>query len=114
MFWNRPRSRVAEATPAEAHERVVNGEGVLVDVREPHEWRAGHAAGARHIPLGELPRRAAELPKERPVYVICASGNRSRVAAEMLHEAGFVCPINVNGGTGAWMRSALPMERGGA
>ncbi len=114
MFWQRPRSHVAEATPAEAHERIVSGEGILVDVREPHEWRAGHAAGARHIPLSELPRRAAELPKERPVYVICASGNRSRVAAALLHEAGFACPINVNGGTSAWMRSALPMEPGGA
>jgi rhodanese-related sulfurtransferase len=113
MFWQRPRSHVAEATPAEAHERIVSGEGILVDVREPHEWRSGHAAGARHIPLNELPRRAAELPKERPVYVICASGSRSRAAAELLHEAGFVCPINVNGGTGAWQRSALPMERGG-
>ncbi len=113
MFWNRSRSRVAEDTPAEAHERVVNGEGILVDVREPHEWRGGHAVGARHIPLAELPRRVAELPKERPVYVICESGGRSRVAAEMLHEAGFACPINVNGGTSAWQRSALPMERGG-
>ena len=111
MFWNRSPSRVAEATPTDAHERLAIGEGILVDVREPHEWRAGHAAGARHIPLTELPRRAAELPKERPVYVICASGSRSRVAAEMLHKAGFACPINVNGGTSAWQRSALPMER---
>ena len=113
MFWNRSRPHVAEATPAEAHERVTNGDGILVDVRDPHEWRAGHAVGARHIPLAELPRRVAELPRERPVYVICASGGRSRAAAEMLHNAGFVCPINVNGGTSAWQRSNLPMERGG-
>jgi rhodanese-related sulfurtransferase len=114
MFWNRSRSLVAEVTPAEAHERVVSGEGILVDVRDPHEWRGGHPVGARHIPLDELSRRVDELPKERPVYVICASGGRSRVAAEMLQQAGFACPINVNGGTSAWMRSALPMERGGA
>lgn len=114
MFFDRSRSSVTEVTPAEAHDRLAAGEGVLVDVREPHEWRGGHAAGARHIPLAELPRRVAELPKERPVYVICASGGRSRAAAEMLHDAGFVCPINVIGGTSAWQRSALPMERGGA
>lgn len=112
MFWSRSRSRVAQVTPVEAHERVVNGEGILVDVREPHEWRAGHAAGARHIPLEQLSTRAAELAKDRPIYVICASGSRSQLAAEMLHEAGFVCPINVSGGTGAWQRSNLPMERG--
>lgn len=114
MFWNRTRARVAEATPAEAHERVTNGDGILVDVRDPHEWRAGHAVGARHIPLADLPQRLAELPRERPVYLICASGGRSRAAAEMLHNAGFVCPVNVNGGTSAWQRSHLPMERGGA
>lgn len=114
MFWNRSRSRVAEATPAEAHEAVNSGEGILVDVRDPHEWRAGHALGARHIPLSDLPQRLAELPRERPVYVICASGGRSRTAAELLHNAGFVSPVNVNGGTSAWQRSNLPMERGRA
>lgn len=112
MFWNRSKSRIAEVTPAEAHERVVEGHGILIDVREPGEWRSGRAAGARHIPLGQLSTRAAELPKDQPVYVICASGSRSRLAAEMLHKAGFACPINVNGGTSAWQRSNLPMERG--
>ncbi len=112
MFWNRPRSSVAEATPGEAHERITRDGAILVDVREPHEWRAGRAAGARHIPLGDLSRRAGELPKERPIYLICATGNRSKVAAEMLHRAGFDCPINVSGGTGAWMRAGLPVERG--
>lgn len=114
MFWSRSRSRVVEATPTEAHERVKNGDGILVDVRDPHEWRAGHAVGARHIPLDELPQRLAELPRERPVYVICASGGRSRAAAEILHNAGFISPVNVIGGTSAWQRSNLPMERGDA
>lgn len=112
MFWNRPKSSVAEATPAEAHERVANGGALLIDVRELREWRAGRAAGARHIPLGELAQRAGELPKEHPVYLICASGKRSKVAAELLHRAGFAWPINISGGTGAWMRAGLPVERG--
>lgn len=112
MFRNRTRSSVAEATPSEAHTGVSGDGALLVDVREPHEWRAGRAAGARHIPLGELARRAGELPKERPIYLICASGNRSKVAAELLRRAGFDRPINVSGGTGAWMRAQLPVERG--
>lgn len=61
-FWNRQKSEVAEATPAEAHERITNGGGLLIDVREPHEWRAGRAAGARHIPLGELAQRSDRSP----------------------------------------------------
>ena len=112
MFWNRSRSGVAEATPAEAYQHVTGGDAILVDVREPREWRSGRAAGARHIPLGELPRRIGELPRDRPVYLICASGNRSRVAAELLQRAGHASPISVRGGTGAWVRERLPVERG--
>ena len=112
MFWNRQKSKLAEATPAEAHERVTNGGVLLIDVREPHEWRAGRAAGARHIPLGELARRVGELPTEQPIYLICASGNRSKAAAELLRAVGFASPINVSGGTGAWKRARLPVERG--
>lgn len=112
MFWNRSRSQVVEASPVEAHERLSNGDGILVDVREPNEWRAEHAVGAHHIPLAELPGRVGELPKERPVYLICASGGRSRAAAEMLTKAGFINAINVSGGTSAWQRSYLPTERG--
>lgn len=112
MFWSRSQARVGDVTAMEAHERTVSGEATLIDVREPNEWLAGHAVGARHIPLADLPRRAAELPKDRPVYVICASGNRSRVAADLLHRAGFAAPFSVTGGTGSWRRSGLPMERG--
>ena len=112
MFWNRRRSGVAEATPTEVHERVTSDGALLIDVREPREWRAGRAAGARHIPLGELAQRAGELPREQPVYLICASGNRSKAAAGLLHRAGFASPINVAGGMGAWLRAHLPVERG--
>lgn len=112
MFWRRSRSEIGEVTPAEAHEQVRGDGGVLVDVREPGEWRTVRASGARHIPLDQLARRAEELPKERPVYLICASGNRSMVAAELLRRAGFTQPLNVRGGTGAWIRSGLPVERG--
>lgn len=114
MFWRRNEAKEAkidEVTPSEAHEQV-RSEGTLVDVREPGEWRTVRAVGARHIPLGELTRRADELPKDKPVYLICASGNRSMTAAELLQRAGFERPINVRGGTGAWIRAGLPVERG--
>ncbi|PXY32739.1 rhodanese-like domain-containing protein [Prauserella muralis] len=78
---------------------------VLLDVREPDEWSAGHAPEALHIPLGELPSRAAELaelPDDRPVYVVCRTGGRSARAAAWLNAAGVVDAVNVAGGMKSW------------
>lgn len=86
-------------------------DAVLIDVRESSEWRTGHAQGARHIPLGDLPQQLDGLPRTAPVYLICASGNRSGKAAAFLKKAGFERPINVRGGTMAWQRAGLPIER---
>ncbi len=88
-------------------------DAVLIDVREQWEWQTGHADGARHIPLKELPARLAELPRTAPVYLICASGSRSVKAAQLLRQAGFERPINVRGGTRAWHRARLPISREG-
>jgi rhodanese-related sulfurtransferase len=97
--------RVVE--PQQAKEAVERG-AVLLDVREPHEWRAGHAPKARHIPLSQLGRRAGELPRNREVLVVCRSGSRSARAAKMLAaQRGDVA--NVKGGMGAWARSGLPV-----
>lgn len=74
---------------------------VLVDVREPAEWRSGHAPAARHIPLGRLAAEARRLPKDRPVVVVCASGSRSRVAASQLRSGGFRA-TSLAGGMAAW------------
>ena len=103
---------VTEADVQEAADRLAAEPGaVLIDVREPHAWRAGHARGARHIPLAELPGRMDQLPREAPVYLICATGNRSRTAAAFLQRNGFSRPVNVRGGTAAWQRAGLPIER---
>jgi len=84
---------------------------VLVDVREPREYVAGHVPGARLIPMGQLASRAAELDPTRPVYVICASGNRSRAMADLLVGLGFDAR-SVDGGTTAWHRSGRPVVYG--
>jgi len=83
----------------------------VVDVREPWEYRQGHVPGAVLIPLGQLSRRVSELDPEKPVAVICASGNRSQSAAALLGQKGFKTVYNVSGGTGAWMYSGLELER---
>jgi rhodanese-related sulfurtransferase len=80
---------------------------VLLDVREPQEWQAGHAPQAVHIPLGELAGRADELPTDAAIMVICRSGNRSAHATRMLAARGEAA--NVAGGMAAWERSGLPV-----
>jgi rhodanese-related sulfurtransferase len=86
-------------------------DALLLDVREDDEWAAGHADGAVHIPLGEVPVRFGELgalSAERPVYVLCRSGGRSARAVEWLAEHD-VPAVNVGGGTKGWAASGRPM-----
>ncbi|MFI6062173.1 rhodanese-like domain-containing protein [Streptomyces sp. NPDC051286] len=91
---------------------VAWAEGALVlDVREPEEYRAGHVPGARLAPLSVLAAAAGEVPKDRPVYVICASGNRSQWAAERLAAVG-VDAVSVAGGTSGWARTGRPLVTG--
>jgi rhodanese-related sulfurtransferase len=103
--------KVEEADVKQTAAALPHDGAVLIDVREPHEWRAGHARGARLIPLNQLPATLDGLPRTAPIYLICATGNRSRTAAAYLQKAGFERPINVRGGTAAWQRAGLPIER---
>lgn len=89
---------------------VVAGKATVLDVREPGEYRQGHLPGAVNIPMGQLTTRFGGLDREQPVYVVCASGNRSSAMTEVLTAAGFDA-INVAGGTDAWIRSGLPVEK---
>jgi len=84
---------------------------LVIDVREPFEYAEGHVPGARLMPLGQLSSRVGDLPRNVPVYVVCASGNRSLAAAGFLATAG-IDAWSVAGGTGAWIRSGHPVTRG--
>lgn len=84
----------------------------VVDVREPAEFREGHVPGATNIPMGQLTARLGEIDRDRPVHVVCASGNRSSAMADVLTASGFDA-INVAGGTSAWIRSGRPIEKRG-
>jgi rhodanese-related sulfurtransferase len=85
---------------------LVEGGAVLLDVREPNEWTAGHAAAAVHIPLGQLTSRTAEVPGDATVVVICRSGARSDRAAAYLRGQGLDA-VNLAGGMQAWSASGL-------
>ena len=84
---------------------------VVVDVREPDEYVAGHVPGARLMPLRSVLARCGELPADGPVYVICASGNRSRTATDWLGSRG-IDAYSVSGGTLGWARGGRPVAAG--
>jgi len=93
--------------------RLINRErAVLIDVREPAEFAAGHAVGARNVPLGALDG-AKGLPtnKTLPLLVLCATGARANRAAAQLRTQGFQNVQPVAGGTAAWREANLPIEK---
>ncbi len=83
----------------------------VLDVREDSEFRSGHLPGAIHIPVKKLPDKVARLKHDKPYAVICASGNRSRGATNLLLDEGFEGTVSVRGGTSAWARSGRPIIR---
>lgn len=98
-------------SPQDARARQQAG-ALLLDVREPAEWRAGHIPGALHIPLGSLQQRLGELDREQEIIVVCRSGNRSAHAVAALQAAGYHNTHNLSGGMMAWSRQRLPVVTG--
>jgi hydroxyacylglutathione hydrolase len=81
---------------------------VVVDVREPFEWREGHVEGALHVPMLEVVQRLGELPADRPKAVMCAGGLRSSTVISALERHGVRHCHNVTGGMTAWLKAGLP------
>ena len=84
----------------------------MLDVREPDEWSEGHMPGATLIPLGDLESRLGEVPLDRPVVVICRSGNRSRRGRDILLGAGYAQATSMAGGMRAWEAAGHPTVAG--
>lgn len=93
-----------------AHDR--GDEVFLLDVREPHEWAAGHAPDAHHVPMGELATRQDELPQDKLIVGVCRSGARSGAVVDALTRAGYQAE-NMDGGMLAWREAKLPMVADG-
>ncbi|WP_030440789.1 rhodanese-like domain-containing protein [Actinoplanes subtropicus] len=77
----------------------------LLDVREPDEWAAGHAPGAHHLPMMEIPARMAEVPTDAEVVVVCRSGGRSGQVVSYLMGNGWDNVRNLDGGMQRWAAS---------
>jgi rhodanese-related sulfurtransferase len=108
--------RASRLTPAAVDALIADHTaGVqLVDVRNPGEVAAGEIAGAQHVPLPQLRRRLAEVPRDRPVVLYCASGWRSAVAASYLRSQGYPDVSDVIGGYGGWVAHHMQPAVGGA
>jgi rhodanese-related sulfurtransferase len=102
----------AEEAGGEAGGDANGGTPLLVDVREPREFAAVRAEGAALVPLSTFMLRFRELPKDRPLLMICNTGARSGQATAFLLANGWTDVVNVGGGTIAWERAGLPVRRG--
>ncbi len=102
---------IEELSPQQAVARIA--EFHAIDVRGESEFTGplGRVAGARLIPLPELASRVSEIPRDRPLLLICRSGGRSGKACAQLAELGIGPVVNLAGGMIAWRRANLPVER---
>jgi len=87
---------------------LVRGGALLLDVREDHEWAAGHAPGAIHLPMSRLAEEATRLPADQKIVCVCHLGGRSAMVASALAGAGWET-VNLAGGMEAWHAAGLPV-----
>ena len=98
-----------DLTPLDARKLVAEG-ALLLDVREDHEWQAGHAPEATHLPMSRIGAEVSQLPTDRLIVCVCHVGARSAAVAEALTNAGYTA-ANLTGGMDAWAAHGLPVVR---
>lgn len=108
---NEAKSRVREID-VNAYQKMPRDGHVLIDIREDHEWAAGHAAGAIHLGKGILERDIeTEIPDKSTTLVLyCGGGFRSALSADALQKMGYTNAISLDGGWRAWTAAGLPTE----
>jgi len=107
-----PVTHTAQIVPGELHRRLTAGDRPhVLDVRTDAEWRDGHLPEALHIMGGYLPARVGEVPRDRPLVVMCGSGYRSTIAASVLERAGLTDVTNLTGGMKAWKDAGFETTR---
>lgn len=112
-FFGRRLIGVAEVGTFEATQLINQKDAVVLDVRDEGEFKSGHIPNSRHIPLAGIGSRLKELEKfrQRPIVIICRSGNRSGAAVGILKKNGFNDVVVLRGGLMAWEQANLPVER---
>ena len=85
---------------------------LMLDVREPDEFAAGHISGATLIPLGQLAGRLGEVPRDRVVVVVCRTGHRAAQGRDILLGAGYSAVTSMTGGMTEWLAAGQPIVTG--
>lgn len=98
-------------TVGQTHALLGQPDVLILDVREQHEYDAGHIPGVTLIPSGQVSGRLNEIPKDRPVIVTCRTGNRSSSVARSLRAQGYTNVHNMEGGIVAWQGAGYPVEK---
>ncbi len=111
--WAMPRDGYAapEIDPRDVADWRAHTGGIVVDVREPAEYDAGHVAGATNVPQCSLADRLVDLPRDRDLLVVCRTGVRSMRCARFLVQSGHERVTNLRGGTVGWIDAGLPVEK---
>ena len=102
-------TRTAHVDAATVAERLADRSVLVIDVRQPAEWRRSHIRGSLNLPLTQLASRLRRIPNDKALVAVCASGHRSAVAVRTLHRAGYQAE-NLKGGMHAWTRAGLPLQ----
>ena len=106
-----PREPFSRIAVDEGKEMMATNNVAVVDVREPHEYKAGHVPNATLIPVSSVFARREELPRDKDIIFVCAVGQRSALACEMAAAAGLRRLFNLEGGTEAWMKAGYPVQK---
>jgi rhodanese-related sulfurtransferase len=95
----------------EATHLINREDALVVDVRDPGEYGAGHILGAKNVPLSRLGDADVAKRKERPVIVYCDGTERASKAVAALKKQGYTRVVNLSGGLRAWQQAGLPVEK---
>lgn len=97
-----------EITVTAAAQQAKTPGNILLDVREDHEMAICCVAGGLHIPMGNIPARLGELPRDQPILVLCHHGGRSLRVTRFLRANGYPLATNISGGIDAWAEAIEP------
>jgi rhodanese-related sulfurtransferase len=113
LIWPNLQRRGNKLSLLQATQLMNQGKAVVVDVRDPAEFAAGHLRDAKNIPIKELASRVGELEKfkSKAVIAVCQSGVSSAKAAAQLKKAGFEGAASLDGGIAAWQAQGLPIAK---
>ncbi|MET3517574.1 rhodanese-related sulfurtransferase [Pseudacidovorax sp. 1753] len=114
LAWPVLRGAGQGSLSAQGAVQIINRQkGVLIDVREPEEFAAGHAVGARNVPLAELEQKLPGVVKNKalPVLLMCATGARAQRAVAAAKKLGYEQAQAVGGGMKSWNEANLPVEK---